>query len=259
MHKVSDSPRSAKASRGPERSCANEGRRNLLITSGVGAVLAASTGVAIGGDQARTRSRTFSSADRAQLDRAAVADLVVRERGARDNGMWAEMAACYHPNSIIEVSWFKGDGATFVEQTKKNLSAGRLSLHHMSPAIVTIRHSHALAENACQLTAFVELENIPVCIVNHARLLWRAQLLGDQWLIAGLRIIYIRDLLVPVNPNNVPKIDETEAARYRLSYRYLSYFFARSEHPAKDDLPGVDRPESVAALREGEKKWLDEA
>jgi hypothetical protein len=259
MRKVSNSPRSAKASPGPERSCANEGRRNLLLTSGVGAVLAASTGAAIGRDQAKTRSRMFPSADQAQLDRAAVADLVIRERAARDNGMWAEMAACYHPNSIIEVSWFKGDGATFVEQTKKNLSAGRLSLHHMSPAIVTIKHSHALAETGCQLTAFVELDNVPVCIINHARLLWRAQLLGDQWLIAGLRIIYIRDLLIPINLNNPPKIDETEAARYRLSYRYLSYIFARSEHPAKDDLPGVDRPESIAALREGEKKWLDEA
>jgi hypothetical protein len=259
MQEESESARSAKAPPCAERSCDNEGRRNLLLASGVGAVLAASTGTAIGGAQARTRSRPFSTADRAQLDRAAVADLVVRERVARDNGMWAEMAACYHPNSAIEVSWFKGDGATFVEQTKKNLSAGRLSFHHMSPPIVTIKDSHALAENACQLTAFVDLDNVPVCIINHARLLWRAQLLGDQWLIAGLRIIYIRDLLVPVNPNNVPKIDETEAARYRLSYRYLSYFFARSEHPAKDDLPGVDRPESVAALREGERKWLDEA
>ena len=259
MHKMSDSPRRARASPGSERSCANEGRRNLLLTSGVGAVLAASTGAAIGRDQARSRSRIFSSADQAQLDRAAVADLVIRERAARDNGMWAEMAACYHPNSVIEVSWFKGDGATFVEQTKKNFSAGRLSLHHMSPAVVTIKHSHALAETACQLTAFVELDKAPVCIINHARLLWRAQLLGDQWLIAGLRIIYIRDLLVPVSLSNAPKIDEAEAARYRLSYRYLSYFFARSEHPAKDDLPGVDRPESVAALREREKKWLDEA
>ena len=259
MQKVNDSSRGHKAAPGPRRACANEGRRNLLLTSGVGAVLAASTGVAISADQVKTRSRTFSNADRAQLDRAAVADLVIRERAARDTGMWAEMAACYHPNSMIDVSWFKGDGAAFVELTKKNLSAGRVSLHHMSPAVVSIKHSHALAENACQLAAFVELDNVPVCIVNHARLLWRAQLLEDQWLIAGLRIIYIRDLLIPVNPNNPPKIDETEAARYRLSYRYLSYLFARSEHPAKDDLPGVDRPESVAALREGEKKWLDEA
>jgi hypothetical protein len=259
MQEESESAPSSKVPPCAERSCDDEGRRNLLLASGVGAVLAASTGTAIAEARARTRSKPFSNADRAQLDRAAVADLVMRERAARDNGMWAEMAACYHPNSVIEVSWFKGDGATFVEQTKKNLSAGRLSLHHMSPPIVTIKNSHALAENACQLTAFVDLDNVPVCIINHARLLWRAQLLGDQWLIAGLRIIYIRDLLVPVNPSNVPKIDETETARYRLSYRYLSYFFARSEHPAKDDLPGVDRPESVAALREGEKRWLDEA
>jgi hypothetical protein len=88
-------------------------------------------------------------------------------------------------------------------------------------------------------------------------LLWRAQTLDGRWLIAGLRMIYIRDVLQPCNPSRVPVVDEVEASRYRRSYRYLSYVFARSEHPARDDLPGVDRPDTVTALRAGEAKWLE--
>jgi hypothetical protein len=72
----------------------------------------------------------------------------------------------------------------------------------------------------------------------------------------GLRVIYVRDLLIPCDPNQIPKIDNAEAQRYRQSYRYLSYMFARTSHPARDDLPGVDRPDSVAALRAEEAHWL---
>ena len=166
--------------------------------------------------------------DQQQRDRAMVADLVLRERSARDNGMWAEMAAAYHPESSIEVSWFKGSGTEFVELSRRNLASGRLSLHHMAPAVVTLNGRRALAECACQMIGFVNLDNVPISITNHARLLWRAELSAERWLISGLRIIYIRDAVAPVNPSHAPTIDEAEASRYRLSYRYLSYFFART-------------------------------
>lgn len=106
--------------------------------------------------------------------------------------------------------------------------------------------------------AFGELDGTDVSIVNYTRLLWRVQPSGGQWRIIGLRVIYIRDVLQPCNPNRVPKIDDAELKRYRRSYRYLSYMFARTDHPARDDLPGIDRPESVAALRAAEAHWLAE-
>ena len=194
-----------------------------------------------------------------ERDRAAVAELVLRERAARDNGMWAEMAAAYHPDSSIEVSWFKGTGAEFVELSRRNLASGRLSLHQMAPAVVTLNDTRALAESACQMIGFVDLDGVAISITNHARLLWRAERFEGRWLVAGLRIIYVRDAIAPVNPSHVPMIDEAEAARYRLSYRYLSYFFARTEHGARDDLPGIDRPDLVEAVRAGEAAWLADA
>ncbi len=35
------------------------------------------------------------------LDRVAVADLIQRERAARDSAAWEEMASYYHPDSMI--------------------------------------------------------------------------------------------------------------------------------------------------------------
>lgn len=236
-------------------------RRTFILGAAVGGVLVSAAN-AIGAQpvsSARTRTANLPSPMEEQRDRIAVADLVVRERAARDAGQWAEMAACYHPDSMIEVAWFKGSGAYFIELSKKNVSADRLSLHQMGPSIVTVNNDRAIAETPTQLVGFVALDGVDVCLTNFARLLWRVQRVGDQWLIAGLRMIYVRDMLTPCNPSRVPAINEEELSRYRRSYRYESYIFARMAHPVSDDLPGMDRPDTVTALRAGETAWLEGA
>lgn len=192
------------------------------------------------------------------LDRLRVADLVQRERAARDAGQWDEMASYWHPQSTVDVSWYQGDGAGFVAASKRNGSTGRISVHQLTPTVARAAGPRAIAETPCQLVSFVPLEHIDICMVGTVRLLWRAQRLDERWLIAGLRMIYIRDCIIPCDPNRVPPINEADLARYRPSYRFLSYVLARSPNHPRDDLPGVDRPEMVEALRASEARWLTE-
>ena len=166
------------------------------------------------------------------------------------------MGACYADNSIAEVSWFRGSGAKFVAASQNGLSATRLSQHLLAPTTASIIGERAIAETPCQLLGFVTLAGADVCVFGFARLVWRAVKLGGDWKIAGLRMIYIRDLLLPCNPNHVPSIEDAQLARFRLSYRYLSYVLSQSDHPARDDLPGIDRPDLVSALRNAEREWL---
>lgn len=51
-----------------------------------------------------------------QVQKMSIVDLIVRERIARDGGQWDEMASCWHPESTIEVSWFKGSGTQFIDK-----------------------------------------------------------------------------------------------------------------------------------------------
>lgn len=192
------------------------------------------------------------------LDRLEIAELIQRERSARDEGLWSVMAASYHPDAQIDVSWFKGGAAAFVEASKKVVGGDHVSLHHLSPSVVTVRGDRALADTDCQLVAFLQLEGVAVSVVNHARLLWRVQKTDNQWLIVGLSVTYIRDILIPCNPGRVPHIDEVELASYRRSYQYFSYIFARSNHPARNNLPGIDRPDLMAALRDSAAQWLQQ-
>ena len=200
------------------------------------------------------------ASDRQLLDRLAVGELVQRERSARDQHMWDEMAACYHPQSRIETAWFKGSGAEFVAATRRNLSSGKIiSLHQLAPSVVVIKGAKALADTGCQLVAFGEVDGVEVCNFSQVRLLWRAQRLRDEWLLMALNVIYVRDMLIPCDPNRVPKIDEAELAKYRPSYKYEAYYFAKLGRPTSDNLPGIDQPETVSAVRAADTAWLNAA
>ena len=198
------------------------------------------------------------------MDQAAIADVILRERLARDNACWPEMESYYHPESTVDVSWFQGSGAEFVAQSKwqadkRIASSSAINFHVMSPAVVTVKSNRAIAETPCSLRSFMDLGGVAVSRDSFVRLLWRARPLDGRWLIAGLRCIYVRDLLYSCQPGQVPALDEARLKSYRLSYRYTAYMLTELGLSPRDDLPGDDRPETVAALRAGEQQWLDKA
>ena len=193
------------------------------------------------------------------LDRAAIAELIQRERAARDAARWEEMAQYHHPDSAIDVAWFRGSGADFVRATQRNWRTDAINFHEVGPAVITVNGSRAIAETSCTLHGFYKLDGVDVTSTGFIRLLWRAQRHQGTWLIAGLRGLYIRDLLQPCSPSENLKLDEDELSKYRDSYRFLTHTLRVLGRQPQDDLPGVDRPESVAALREGERLWLHQA
>ena len=193
-----------------------------------------------------------------QIDRVAIDDVIVRERAARDEGVWSDMAALYHPDSSIDISWFKGTGAQFALATEK-MSAGPLyTFHHMGAAVITIEGDRALADSNCTVHAFTSLGGVDVDLISYVRLQWRVQRIGARWLVAGLRALYIRDVLAPVNPQQVPQLEDKLLAGLRPSYRFIAYLTSKAGHVVRDDLPGVDKPETVAALRAAELRWLQQ-
>jgi hypothetical protein len=64
-----------------------------------------------------------------RYDRIDVADLILRERLARDNFNWDKMAAYYHADSVVDLSWYHGDGAGFVERSKANANVAQFPPH----------------------------------------------------------------------------------------------------------------------------------
>ena len=189
-------------------------------------------------------------------ERAEIADLVQRERAARDAAMWTEMAACWHPQSLVDVSWFKGSGAEFTAASERNTRSSTLSFHQMAPSVVTVRGDRAITDTGCAVHGSRLLGDIEVIVVSHTRLRYRALRTEGEWLLAGLRVAYLCDYLVPRDPGRPPLLDQSALTKFRPAYKYLSYILSQSGHAPRTDLPGADQPESLKQLQAAELAWL---
>jgi SnoaL-like domain len=183
-----------------------------------------------------------------QTDRIAIYELVQRERSARDLERWDEMAAYYNVDSDVDISWFRGTGAAFVAASKKMVTTSLRSFHEMGPTVVTIKENRALAETGCAIHLIGNVGDIEVDVTGQARMYSRVERKSDEWLLSGLRVLYISDCMVPLDPTRSPKLDPA---------RLIQYLLGENGHTSRTDLPGTDQRESVEALWKAEEQWLN--
>jgi len=193
-----------------------------------------------------------------QIDRVAICELVQREGAARDMQRWDQLAASYTEASDIDISWFRGTGNAFADASRKMANRGLRTFHQMGPTIVEIRGDRALAETGCAIHAICTFMGAGADVVGYSRLFERVQRVAGEWLIASLQMVYIQDMLLPLNPSQVPQIDSGKLAGYRISYQFLSFMLAHAGHVPRTDLPGVDRPETVSSLIQQNQVWLQQ-
>ena len=189
-------------------------------------------------------------------DKAAVAELVQTERAARDQGQWLRLADCYHPDSMVSISWIECSGPDFVAASQKAFAAGVRHLHQMSPSIVALNGDRALAETGCAILLGGMVGGVKVTVTTQARLFARAERRDGEWRLARLSALYFQDTMASDTPGQFPALDEARLTAYRPSYRYLSYLLAESGKTARGDLPGIDRPELCDDLYRAEGAWL---
>ena len=95
-----------------------------------------------------------------QLDLIAIENLVARERAARDGLRWAEMGDYYHPESTVDISWFKGSGAEFTSAIAFSHLRRLLPPVLSGVVAMTLRLAAALfAEIAANLQKFMPHRN----------------------------------------------------------------------------------------------------
>lgn len=232
-------------------------RRASLFGAVAGALAVGGTAAHALGTRPASPTDDWSALAQEQIDAMAINQLVLRERRARDMKEWDELAACYTADSVVDMSWFKGTGAAFAQASAKMAARGLLTFHEPGPTFTRLLGNRALGDTAMTLHVVREIDGVDVDITGYIRALTRHERQSNGgWLMAGFRSYYIHDLILPVNPSQVPKIDPATVKDYRPSYRYLSYVLSLSGHPINNDLPGIDRPETVNTLIAGEEAWL---
>jgi hypothetical protein len=189
-------------------------------------------------------------------DSAAVTQLVLRERQARDRGWYDEMAACFTPDATITMSWFTGLASDFIATTKERTTDSPWGRHRVSPPTVRVRGDRAWAELPLGIEFQVDVDGVPADLISYCRSQYRAERADHGWRIASITSVYERDTLTASIPGSNLDLDPRALTGHRSSYRNLAWYFARLGTPLPDGLLGDDRPGPVAKMYREEARWL---
>jgi hypothetical protein len=187
-------------------------------------------------------------------DVSAITQLVLKERESRDLGRWDDMRDCFHPDSQVRVSWFRGSGADFVRGSID--MAGRMvNRHRLSPVRVALSGKRAVATLSAIVDVPVEQDKAEMNLSIYSRFVYRTENRENLWRIFSFDAIYLRDELTPAVPGHSISIDPQELRAFRSSYRLLSYILSKHGYAINPDLPGEDQPETVRSLMREVHAW----
>lgn len=191
----------------------------------------------------------------AGVDTTANVQLVLREREARDRRWWAEARDCFHPDSQVNVGWFKGTGFDFVAGSEKMARNGGNTAHRVASPIVHLGGDRAVVVLGALITSRAVIDNCELDLEAAVRLLYRTERRDSTWRIAHMDCIYEKDRLDPSVPGVTFQVPADELVGLRPSYRMLAWSFQRRGMSIRDDLLADDEPERVAAFERGVFAW----
>jgi hypothetical protein len=200
-----------------------------------------------------TQSLPQSVLDAADI--TAITQLILTERESRDLGRWEPMRDCFHADSLVRISWFKGNGPDFVAGSQDMARRKVLATHRLGPVLVRLAGDRAVASLSGIIDIPAVVQGVAVQLSSQARFLYRAERRDARWRLSGFDAVYQHDAFTTVIPGASLSITPEELAPFRPSYRMLSYLLASQGYAVNMDLPGEDRPETAQALYEELYGW----
>jgi hypothetical protein len=188
-------------------------------------------------------------------DTSAITQLILKERESRDLGRWDDMRDCFHADSHIRISWFRGNGADFVKGSIDMARRNVLAKHRLSPIRVMLSGERAVATMSAIIEIPVELKGTAMNLLSYTRFVYRVERRDARWCIFSFDATYLRDELTPAIPGHSIAIDPAELQAFRPAYRLLSYVLSKQGYAVDSELAGDDRPDSVRALMHGIFAW----
>jgi len=134
----------------------------------------------------------------------AVRDVLRRWAYGRDQGKWQQLAACYHPEATMAISWYSGPATGFIERSRALTEArgpGDNTKHLLGNAVVERRGLRAVAESDSTVIVRASLDGVAADTTAFIRFLDRLEKRDGAWRIVARTGIYEHDRVDPVAPD----------------------------------------------------------
>ncbi|QQT10326.1 nuclear transport factor 2 family protein [Staphylococcus pasteuri] len=196
------------------------------------------------------RNKSFTN--ETLLDKENILELIQFERFCRDNSLWDSMYQCFSEDSTVNISWFKGSGAEFVESSKE---MNRYAPHQIYNSQIWINQHRAVAIMQATIQTRLPIDDVQMQLNSDAKIVYGLVKEGDTWYIQNMECVYEKDSLTPVVPSTITIPDEQLQA-YRSSYACLSYCLNYIGYSVNHELQGIDRPEQLNDYYQRLDQWL---
>lgn len=136
------------------------------------------------------------------------------------------------------------------------VQGGTGAVHSLCPVEVHLNGSKALSTSTGNIQVRFDHDGNEYDCISYTRFISCLERVDGAWKILSLECIYDRDMIHPVVPLEKPVSLPVNNERCRPSYKCLDWVLSRKHFKIKQDLPGSDLPESVAALMSERFFWL---
>jgi hypothetical protein len=191
-------------------------------------------------------------------DKYACAEVIQSWGLFRDQNRWDELLETFTSDGTIAVSWFRGSFPDFVEQCRLRSVRPSRAKHLLTPSVVRVAGSRALAETSVVILVRQDIKGIAVDLTSHARFLDRLERRG-VWKITERATVYEHDRLDPVEPSATfaEMMQRANCSQYPPPYRYMA-FRVISSGGALATPVYCDGALETEELRTRYKVWLEE-
>jgi len=173
----------------------------------------------------------------------------------RDSGDWEGLRACFHPDGIMNATWFQGDVERFVAGAMASFERNGVSSHILGGTRIVQRGDRAVAQTRATIFSRDALDGVLCDIPCTGRFYDFFEKRGGVWGIVERQPIYERDRAEPVENGKTLSPDPAILQRFPVGYRHLAYAQVQRGLPVKTDMPGLKGPE-VEALYQRGAAWL---
>jgi hypothetical protein len=128
-------------------------------------------------------------------------------------------------------------------------------LHFLGGSSIDVTAGRAIAQTKMTISQRAVVDGVCCDVVCTGRFFDFLEKRKSKWGIVLRQPIYEKDRLDPVDPAQIPKLDQALLASFPEGYRHLAYLQTKIGYRVKRDMPGLDGPE-VDALYSSGADWL---
>jgi hypothetical protein len=145
----------------------------------------------------------------------------------RDLSQWDQLADLFHPDGVIEITWFEGPFAQFIEGSKQMGGSKLRTKHLIGTPVVTFNGAKAIVETNAMIVAENAELGLGCCV--HNRFYDRVEKRDGKWKLVNRQSVY--DMGNFTFPRGVVDIEQAVAAKYPIEYAALAYLLEKSGFP----------------------------